>query len=553
MKRPGFLFGAVVGLLVTAPTAALLFLAQRAFGAPFLPFDLFDWLARTLPGPVVTFGIDAMVDTIRALNLGDVSEVAKTAEQVLAVGLFLLTGMIVGGVLFVATRGRRSALAAALLVGAALGAAVFFASFAVDAGTRARPVSYAAWAVGAWLVWGLVVGWIRDRLVVPARAPQQTADAPRKDRGRPDATARTVDRRRFLVRVGGATALITVVGSGVGALLREGGPSARTEAGAPAEPWSSRNPLPNAGTTPQPAPGTRPELTPVDDHYRIDINTRSPSVDADTWQLHVSGLVDRPTELTLDDLRAYPALDQFVTLSCISNRLGGDLIGTTRWTGVSLQRLVPDLGLTDEATHLRISSVDGFFEIVAIETILADERVMLAYDWDGLPLPEPNGFPLRIYVPDVYGMKQPKWIDSIEAIDGWEEGYWVQRGWDAEARMRATSVIDTVATDMMIDETERTLIPVGGIAHAGARGIDRVELRVDDGAWREAELRPALSGTTWAIWRYDWPFEPGEHTLTVRCVDGNGEPQIAERNPVRPSGATGLLSEEVMLTAQEAG
>jgi len=179
--------------------------------------------------------------------------------------------------------------------------------------------------------------------------------------------------------------------------------------------------------------------------------------------------------------------------------------------------------------------------------------VMLAYDWDGLPLPEPNGFPLRVYVPDVYGMKQPKWIDSIEAIDGWEEGYWVQRGWDAEARMRATSVIDTVATDMMIDETERTLIPVGGIAHAGARGIDRVELRVDDGEWREAELRPALSGTTWAIWRYDWPFEPGEHTLTVRCVDGSGEPQIAERNPVRPSGATGLLSEEVMLAAEEAG
>lgn len=552
MKRPGFLFGVVTGLLVTAPMTALLFLAQRAFGAPFLPFDLFDWLARALPGPIVTFGIDAMVDAIRALDLGDVSDVAKTAEQALAIGVFVAIGTIVGGVLFVATRGRRSALAAGLLAGAVLSAVAVFVNVAVDAATRAAPAPDVAWAVGAWLAWGLVVGAIRDRLIVPRRAASAAA-GPHARSGGPEATARTVDRRRFLVRVGGATALVTVVGAGVGALLRRDVPSARTEAGAVAEPWSSRNPLPNDGSTPQAAPGTRPELTPVEEHYRIDINTRAPTVDAETWQLHVDGLVDRSRELTLEDLRAYPALDQFVTLSCISNRLGGDLIGTTRWTGVSLQRLLPDLGLSDEATHLRITSVDGFFEIVALETILADERVMLAYAWDGLPLPQRNGFPLRIYVPDVYGMKQPKWIDSIEAIDGLEEGYWVQRGWDAEARMRATSVIDTVATDMMIDETERTLIPVGGIAHAGARGIGRVELRIDDGDWREAELRPALSGTTWVIWRYDWPFEPGEHTLTVRCVDGNGELQIAERNPVRPSGATGLLSEEVMLTARDDG
>jgi len=553
MKKPGSLLGALVGLLVTAPLAALLFLAQRAFGAPFLPFDLFDWLARTLPGPVVTFGIDAMVDTILALNLGNVSEVAKTAEQVLALGLFLLAGVIIGAVLFAGTRRRRSAILAALLVGGVLGVAAFLASSVVNAETRARPVPSAAWTVGAWLVWGLVVGGIRERLVVPRGAAPETAESQHSGRGRSDAAVEPLDRRRFLVGVGGATALITVAGAGVGALLRGSVPGGSTGAEEPAEPWSARNPLPNAGTAPQPAPGTRPELTPVHEHYRIDINTTPPTVDGEEWRLHVGGLVARASTFTLDDLRAYPALDQFVTLSCISNRLGGDLIGTTRWTGVSLQHLLPELGLSDEATHLRIVSVDGFFEIVALDTILADERVMLAYAWDGLPLSRRNGFPLRIYIPDRYGMKQPKWIDSIEAIDGWEEGYWVQRGWDAEARMRATSVIDTVATDMMIDEDQQTLVPLGGIAHAGARGIDRVEVRVDDGDWREAELRPALSDTSWAIWRYDWPFESGEHTLTVRCVDGNGEPQIAERNPVRPSGATGLLSEEIMLTTGEAG
>ena len=145
-------------------------------------------------------------------------------------------------------------------------------------------------------------------------------------------------------------------------------------------------------------------------------------------------------------------------------------------------------------------------------------------------------------------MKQPKWITSIEAVDGWEEGYWVTRGWDEDALMRATSVVDTVATNMMIMESDdETLIPVGGIAHAGDRGISKVEVRVDDGDWQEAQLREPLSETTWVLWRFEWPFEEGEHTFAVRCYDGEGTLQITESNPVRPSGATGISSETVML------
>ena len=545
MRRPGFGLGALAGLLLTAPLIAIFFVAWQGFGTPFPPFDLFDWLARALPGPVVTFGIDAIVGAIRTLGLGDVSDVAKTAEQVLAIGLVLILGILVAGVATAATRGRTSAMSPALATGAVLGVASFLVSLDVNLSVRGGPLTAGLWSLVAWLAWGLALGWLRDRVAagsVGARpAPVRSTEA-----GPERASAVAVDRRRFLVRVGGATALITVVGAGVGALLREGGGEATTGADAP-RPWSDRNDLPNAGATPEPVAGTRPELTPVPDHYRIDINTTPPRVDAAEWRLQVDGLVDQPRSFTLDALRTYDPVHQFVTLSCISNRLGGDLIGTTRWTGVSLGRLLPDLGLQDDATHLRISSVDGFFEIVNLATVRADERVMLAYAWDGLPLPERHGFPLRIYVPDVYGMKQPKWIDRIEAIDGWEAGYWVERGWDAEARMRATSVIDTVQTDMMVAGEEGRLVPVGGIAHAGARGIERVEVRVDDGPWREAELRPPLSGTTWVLWRYEWPFEPGRHTLTVRCVDGNGKMQIAERNPVRPSGATGLVSTDVML------
>jgi hypothetical protein len=192
---------------------------------------------------------------------------------------------------------------------------------------------------------------------------------------------------------------------------------------------------------------------------------------------------------------------------------------------------------------LKISAADGFYEVVDLRTIEDDERVMLAYAWDGVPLEVKHGFPLRIYIPDVHGMKQPKWIETIEAIDHWEAGYWVARGWDRVARMKATSVIDTVAMSAALAGASGTrLVPVGGIAHAGARGISRVEVQVDGGEWRRARLRTPLSELTWVIWRYDMPFQAGEHTLTVRCYDGSGAPQIATPSPPHPSGASGLHS-----------
>ncbi|MDZ7799587.1 MAG: molybdopterin-dependent oxidoreductase [Trueperaceae bacterium] len=571
MRRPGFLSGAWVGALLTAALAAVLFAAGGLAGAPFVPFDLFDWLARVLPGPVVTFGIDTIVDTITLLNLGAVAEVAKTAEQILALVIFLLAGVVIGGATFaVSSRRRGPSLRSATATGALVGALAFLVGLQVNATVQGAPLPSLAWLLVAFAGWGAALGWAHARLAAtPARAPQasdpqgeKAGEGPTGAPGVNEGTLARLDRRRFLIRLGGATALVTVAGAGLGTYLRDEMPGPRgTDAsgggasgngasgGGSAEvPWSQQNPLPNEGAEVAPAPGTRREFTPLAEHYRIDINMTPPRVDGNEWRLRVDGLVEEARTFGLEDLRAYPPMHQFVTLACISNRLGGDLIGTQRWTGVSMQRLLPDLGLRNEATHLRISSVDGFYEILAIEDILADERVMLSYAWDGLPLPQRNGFPLRVYIPDLYGMKQPKWIERIEAIDGWQEGYWVDRGWDAEARMHATSVIDTVATESRITDGEGPArIPVGGIAHAGARGISRVEVQVDDGPWQEARLRRPLSGTTWVVWRFDWPFEEGSHTFTVRCVDGNGEAQIEARNPVRPSGATGLLSEDVTL------
>jgi DMSO/TMAO reductase YedYZ molybdopterin-dependent catalytic subunit len=167
---------------------------------------------------------------------------------------------------------------------------------------------------------------------------------------------------------------------------------------------------------------------------------------------------------------------------------------------------------------------------------------MLAYLWDGKPLELKHGYPLRIYIPDRYGMKQPKWIVGIDVIADWEPGYWVKRGWDREAIVRSTSVIDTVAVDDVFEENGQQLIPIGGIAYAGARGISKVEVRIDGGDWQEADLRSPLSDLTWVIWRYDWPFAEGAHLFEVRCTDGDGVPQIVEVDDSHPSGATGIHS-----------
>ncbi len=547
MTKPSILRGALVGALLTAPLIAIFFLASQLAGLPFVPFDVFDWIGRTLPGPIITFGIDAIVSVITALQLGELSSAAKAAEQFLAVAGLFVTGIVAAAVLFWALRELefKSRYLPGLIVGAIVGVPVAIISNAINQSASADPNVSVTWILIAFLAWGAALSWAYHEL--KGEAPQAEPAPAEASQPQQLVAVQQIDRRQFIVRLGGASAAITVVGAGLGALF--GPQETQTEVAldtggdAAAAPWSANNALPNANAAVQPAPGTRPEFTPVERHYRIDINTMPPVVDGDEWRLRFSGLVDNALELTLDDLRNnYEPIHQFVTLACISNRIAGDLIGTQRWTGASLKRVLEDVGLQADATHLKITAADGFDEVVSLETVNNDDRVMLTYDWDGLLLTGPHGFPLRIYIPNYYGMKQPKWITNIEAISQWEEGYWVRRGWDRDALMRATSVIDTVAVDDPILSGNTTLIPIGGIAHAGDRGISKVEVQVDDGEWMEAMLREPMSDTTWVIWRYDWPFQEGEHTFTVRAYEGDDTPQIEEVAGVRPSGATGYHS-----------
>ena len=303
----------------------------------------------------------------------------------------------------------------------------------------------------------------------------------------------------------------------------------------------SRSPFPNAGDPVTPVPGTRPEYTLPKDHYQVFLRTKPTVIDGTTWTLPISGLVENPISLTIEEISShYESRDQYVTLSCISGRIGTTLISTTQWTGVSVRDILTEIRPNTSARYLYIKSGDGFHETVALDLIASDDRIMLCYAWDGNPLPIDHGFPLRIWIPDRYGMKQPKWITSIEVTKELRPGYWVKRGWDEVAQVEATSVIDIVAVDAVYESGGQQLVPVGGIAFAGARGISNVEVRVDGGPWQKAQLRAPLSETTWVLWRYDWPFVEGKHEFEVRCADGDSTPQIEDPRGPHPSGATGF-------------
>ena len=541
-------YGVGAGLLdatmVTAALIGILYFGWTVIGLPFAPFDVFDFLTRVLPGRLIAFGIHAMVATIHGLHLGPTATTAKAAEQSMGViGLFVM-GLVAGTVLYGLIRALRGRcdVVLGLAFGLALGVPVALISHLIGRTATTPPAANALWLLAIFLLWGLVIGRASRRLV-----PVGEAVAPAQEGGESAASVERIDRRRFLIRLAGSTAAITVAGAVVGELAAANHRKMMLTA-LPRELWSTTHPLPNTDAAVKPVPGTRPEFTPLERHYRIDINTIPPTINEREWRLNITGLVEKPLALPLDELRSYEPLDQFITLACISNPVGGDLIGTTRWTGVSLQHLLPALGLKPNASHLKISAADGFFEVVSIEKIKDDERVMLAYAWDGVPLLAEHGFPLRIYIPNVYGMKQPKWITAIEVTDHWEPGFWVERGWNKVAEMKATSVIDVVGMNMDVIQAgqHKTIVPIGGIAHAGARRISKVELQMDEGPWQPAMLRTPLSGTTWVLWRYDWPFQHGNHTFTVRCYDGHGTAQIVTSAPPEPDGASGLYNKTEM-------
>ena len=287
-------------------------------------------------------------------------------------------------------------------------------------------------------------------------------------------------------------------------------------------------------------PGLSPLITPTRDFYRIDTALVLPAVDPDGWRLEVTGMVERPLSLTYDELLDLPQTEADITVQCVSNEVGGDLVGTARWQGVLLRTLLERAGVRPGATQVVGRSVDDFTAGFPTEVALDGRLAMVALGMNGEPLPQRHGFPARLVVPGLYGyVSATKWLARIEltTLEGFD-GFWIPRGWAKEAPVKVASRIDVPREGARVAAGR---VVVAGVAWAPGprRGIARVEVRADEGPWTTAVLGGALSEDTWRQWRAELELPPGEHLLQVRATDATGVVQDARYRPVRPDGATG--------------
>ena len=289
--------------------------------------------------------------------------------------------------------------------------------------------------------------------------------------------------------------------------------------------------------------------TPTAAFYLVSKNFQDPILDSARWHLEVSGLVERPLGLNYPALLALPAEEEFITLECISNRVGGRLLSTGLFSGPSLRELLSRAQPAPGAKIVSFVSADGYREQLALDGVGGSSRVLLATHLNGSPLPPEHGYPLRLVVPGRYGMKSPKWLTGIEVGDGTGRlGFWEARGWDPDAEVKTTARIVTPGDG---DHLARGVTRVAGIAYAGERGIRGVELSSDGGTtWTPAMVDQPLSRFTAVGWHLDWrAAAAGAHVLVARAQDGQGRLQVAEPTNSFPSGAGGYHSISVRVGA----
>jgi DMSO/TMAO reductase YedYZ molybdopterin-dependent catalytic subunit len=261
-------------------------------------------------------------------------------------------------------------------------------------------------------------------------------------------------------------------------------------------------------------------------------------VPTDTYKLKVTGMVDRPFELSYADLVARDLVEADITMTCVSNEVGGRLVGHARWLGLPLAELLDEAGVAAGADQIVGRSVDGYTCGFPVDVATDGRMALVDVGMNGEPLPLEHGFPVRLVVPGLYGyVSATKWLSEIEltTFDAFDH-YWVRRGWATEAPIKTQSRIDTPAALASIPSGPRA---IAGVAWAQPRGIAKVEVKIDDADWQEAELSTEVSGTTWRQWRFDWDATPGRHDVTCRATDADGVTQPEERTRPIPDGAAG--------------
>jgi DMSO/TMAO reductase YedYZ molybdopterin-dependent catalytic subunit len=354
-----------------------------------------------------------------------------------------------------------------------------------------------------------------------------------------DATAADPARRRSLVTLG-LLAFGALSGVGGTVLTRQ-----RRSVAADREAFG----LPKIASPAAPIPpGVQPAgvdlpsfITSNADFYRIDTALSVPQLARSEWKLRIHGMVDREVTYTFADLAGFEVVERPVTLTCVSNPVGGDLISNAIWMGYRIRDLLKRSGIHADADMVLSTSFDGFTAGTPVEALTDDREALLAVGMNGVPLPVEHGYPARLVVPGLYGfVSATKWVVDLELTRfDRAEAYWTKLGWSAKAPIKTESRIDVPRHGARLASGPVT---IGGVAWAQHRGVKAVEVRIDDGPWQPATLGAAYSNDTWRLWTYEWQATPGSHTLTARATDNTGAVQTESQAPPPPDGASGWPS-----------
>lgn len=492
------------------------------------------------PSPVVAVG-DRFVDRFAA-SLKDfaIAVFGTNDKAALIIGTVLIT-LGIGAVTGVVA--RRLAAAPGMVFGA-------FGVFGAWA-QAADPEVGAVLAV-ATAAFSVVVGLAALRLlwrlaspldIDPGSSPDALGDAGGDVAGEQVSPGRLATRRRFLAATAGFAAAAAGFAA-AGRALARGDVVAAVKA-IPLPRPSRRRAVPDNSNFR--VRGASPYVTPTTDFYRIDTALSAPRVDAATWKLELSGLVDRPLSIGYEELLSMPAVEEPVTLQCVSNEVGGELVGNGVWQGVPLRTLLEEAGVQEQAEQVFSRSVDGWSAGFPLRVLDDDRPALVAYAMNGEKLPVAHGFPARLVVSGLYGyVSATKWLQTIE-LTTWEgaDGYWVPRGWAKDAPVKLMSRIDVPRDGAAVPAG---IVTLAGVAWRPAVGVSKVQVSIDDGHWRDCELGRVASEHTWVQWRYRWDARPGDHRVRVRAIDRNGDRQITAEAPPAPDGATGLHHIRVRVT-----
>jgi DMSO/TMAO reductase YedYZ molybdopterin-dependent catalytic subunit len=535
-KKSPFRVGFLAGLLAGIIASGVMFFISVTWGGILLPdvfgseltalmpASLFDFLhqsigadAKTilfygiLVGQCLVFALSGAIFNARINAQGD--RLRWYHGLVLAVILWLFAGVV----LLPLTNGG--------LFGANL-----------NAGIGAGMLSLGAVGIVFGLSFVLIADWLAASLPVAPNAPSKREALLDGEQDEP------LSRRALLTRglvIGG----IAVAGVGVWRFITSGASAARVPVAKLLQHYQSKivPPTPNYGAI-QPAPFLSPEITSNDQFYIVSKNLAAdPTVDGTTWRLTVDGEVEHPFTLNYHELMALPTQVQNESLMCISNDVGGPYMSNAQWEGIPLTTLLQRAGVKTGATKIVFHAVDDYSDSIHLSKAL-EPTTLLAVRMNGVTLPQEHGFPVRMLVPGIFGMKHCKWLNRIEVVNYDFQGYWQQRGWDDAAPVRMTSRIDTPLDGSTVPINRVTYI--AGVAFSGNKGISEVDISLDSGqTWQSAILKRPASNFTWVIWEYAWkPTTSANVIITARAIDLEGNVQNPNIAPPLPIGSSGYHS-----------